>query len=217
VLIGATGLLLLLYLVLHLAGNLLLFFGPETFNAYSHMLIANPLIVPVEIGLLAVFVIHVYKALTNFVANRRARPVRYHKAVWTGRPSRKSLASTAMIVTGPLIFLFLLVHLAQFRFGAEYVVPAGTADAGFRDLYRVEMEVFGNALTVVFYLFAMAVVGLHLWHGVASAFDSLGADHPRYTPWVLRLGKALAAVLGLGFAVIPVWVFFVAAPAFAGG
>ena len=72
---GATGLLLVVYLILHLAGNLLLFLGPEIFNGYSHLLISNPLIVPVEIGLGAIFVLHVYKAVTNYAANRRARPV----------------------------------------------------------------------------------------------------------------------------------------------
>ena len=73
-LIGLTGLLLFLYLILHLAGNALIFAGPDIFNEYSHALISNPLIVPIEIALLLVFLLHVYKAITNYVANQRARP-----------------------------------------------------------------------------------------------------------------------------------------------
>src|SRR5437660_1773333 len=80
VVMAVTGLLLLIYLVLHLAGNLLLFLGPPTFNGYSHFLIANPLIVPIEIGLLATFLIHVYEAVDNWAANRRARPVPYYQS-----------------------------------------------------------------------------------------------------------------------------------------
>ena len=74
-LIGLTGLALFVYMVLHLVGNALIFAGPETFNEYSHALISNPLILPIEIGLLAIFLLHVYKAVTNYVANSAARPV----------------------------------------------------------------------------------------------------------------------------------------------
>src|SRR3982751_5576058 len=76
-LIGLTGLGLFVYMLLHLVGNVLIFAGPETFNAYSHTLISNPLLLPVEIGLLAIFLLHVYKAITNYVANNAARPIRY--------------------------------------------------------------------------------------------------------------------------------------------
>ena len=211
VLMGATGLLLFVYLILHLAGNLLLYFGPQTFNGYSHLLISNPLVIPVELGLLAVFIVHVYKAVTNFFANRRARPVGYRSYTWTKRPSRKSVASTTMILSGIVLFAFILIHLLQFKFGVEYHTADATG-AELRDLYRLEMEVFGNVLNVGFYVFSMLVVGAHLWHGIASAFDSLGATHPRYTPWVLGAGKTLAFLIAMGFVSIPIAVFFVLAP-----
>jgi succinate dehydrogenase / fumarate reductase, cytochrome b subunit len=217
VLVGATGLLLFLYLILHLAGNLLLFLGPETFNEYSHLLISNPLVIPVEIGLAAIFLIHAYKAVTNFLANRRARPVGYHKYTWTrGGVSRKGVASSTMILSGIVVFVFVLVHLYQFKYGPEYLVAQaepGGAGAEIRDLYRLEVEVFSNVLNVVFYLFCMVVVGSHLWHGIASAFESLGASHPRYTPWVFGIGKVLAFVVTMGFLVIPPFVFFFLRPA----
>jgi succinate dehydrogenase / fumarate reductase cytochrome b subunit len=214
VLMGATGLLLVVYLILHLAGNLLLLLGPEIFNGYSHLLISNPLIIPVEIGLGAIFFLHVYKAVTNYVANRRARPVGYRRYTWTKRPSRKSLASTTMIFSGIILFVFIAVHLMQFKFGSEYTVAQGGEEV--RDLYRLEMEVFGNILNVVFYAFCMVVIGAHLWHGIASAFDSLGATHPRYTPLILKVGKGAAFVVAVGFLVIPFAVFFLLLPAYRG-
>lgn len=216
VLIGATGLLLFAYLILHLLGNVLVFLGPETFNGYSHLLISNPLLVPVEIGLGAIFFLHIYKTLTNYIANWRARPVKYHRTAWTGRPSRKSLASSTMIFSGLTVLAFVLIHLVQFKYGPGYLVAQGQPEAGVRDLYRLEVEVFGNVLNVVFYAFCMVVIGSHLWHGIASAFASLGADHPRLTPLLLRGGKVLATVIAVGFMVIPFWVFFFARTGAAG-
>jgi succinate dehydrogenase / fumarate reductase cytochrome b subunit len=214
VLIAVTGLLLFAYLVLHLAGNLLVFLGPAVFNQYSYALIHNPLIVPAEIGLLAIFLLHVYKAVTNYIANKRARPVPYYRTVrrffgwgWAGKPSRKSFASTTMLFSGLLIALFVIIHVRQFRFGPEYLVRDPATGVELRDLYRLEMETFSNLFIVAFYVFSMLVVGTHIWHGFSSAFSSLGADHPRYTPWVLRAGKVLAVLIAGGFLIIPIWAF----------
>jgi succinate dehydrogenase / fumarate reductase, cytochrome b subunit len=208
VIVGVTGILLVLYLILHIAGNILVFLGPTTFNSYSHMLISNPLVIPVEIGLGAVFLIHIYKAITNWAANRRARPVGYYRRKWGGRPSRKTIASSTMIFSGLVLFIFIAVHLYQMKYGPEYLVAEATGDARIRDLYRLEMEVFGNILNVIFYAICMVVVGAHVWHGFSSAFQSLGADHPRYTPWLLNGGKVLAVILAGGFLAIPVWAYF---------
>src|SRR5215813_1147260 len=93
-LIGVTGLLLFAYLLLHLAGNLLVFAGQDTFNGYAHTLISNPLTVPVEIALLLVFIVHVYKTVTNWFSNQRARPIGYQRKEWAGHTSRKSIGST---------------------------------------------------------------------------------------------------------------------------
>jgi succinate dehydrogenase / fumarate reductase cytochrome b subunit len=216
VVMAITGLLLGLYLVLHLAGNLLLFLGPPTFNAYSHFLISNPLIVPVEIGLLATFLIHIYEAAMNWWTNRQARPVGYYQSVrryfgygWAGKPSRKTIASTTMIVSGVIIVVFVIIHLLQFKFGPEYAVSsAASGTVGERDLYRLEIENFSNALIVGFYALCMVVIGFHLWHGLSSALNSLGVDDPRATPTILRVGRVVAVVLAGGFLFLPIWVFF---------
>src|SRR3954453_2413444 len=95
-LIGATGLLLFGYLLIHLAGNLMVFAGQETFNHYAHTLISNPLVVPAELALVLLFLIHIYKAVVMWTRNQAARPVAYEEKSWAGYTSRKSVASTTM-------------------------------------------------------------------------------------------------------------------------
>jgi succinate dehydrogenase cytochrome b subunit len=204
-LIGLTGLALFGYLVLHLVGNALVFAGRDTFNHYSHALISNPLIVPIELGLLAIFLLHVYKTVANWIANQRARPVRYGKKEMAGHTSRKSLASSTMIVSGLVMALFIMIHVKQFKYGAWYQV-AGDTDV--RDLYRTEIEVFRHPLWVAFYVICTLIVGLHLRHGIASGFQSLGIDHPLYTRRLTTWGIVGAIAIGGGLAFIPIWLYF---------
>jgi succinate dehydrogenase / fumarate reductase cytochrome b subunit len=203
-LIGITGLLLFLYLVLHLAGNALVFAGPEVFNEYSHRLISNPLIIPIEIGLLAVFVVHIYNAIRNFAANRAARPVAYQRKDLAGHTSRKSLSSSTMIASGLLVLLFVIVHVKQFKFGSYYQTVANDA---VRDLYRTELEVFQNPLWVAVYVLGTVLVGLHLRHGIASGFQSIGFDHPLYTRRLTTWSVILAVVIGGGLGLIPILLY----------
>jgi succinate dehydrogenase cytochrome b subunit len=204
-LIGLTGLALFAYLILHLVGNAIIFAGQDAFNAYSHMLISNPLIVPVEIGLLLIFLLHIYKTVTNWMSNQAARPVGYQKKELAGHTSRKSLASSTMIVTGFVTLLFVLIHVKQFKYGAYYQTAG---DAAVRDLYRTEIEVFQQPVWVVLYVVATLLVGLHLRHGISSGFQSLGLDHPVYTRRLVTWGIVGAVVIGGGLAIIPVWVYF---------
>jgi succinate dehydrogenase / fumarate reductase, cytochrome b subunit len=204
ILMGLTGLALFAYLILHLIGNALIFAGPDTFNEYSHRLISNPLILPIEIGLLAIFLLHVYKAFTNYLANRTARPRGYEMKKFAGHTSRKSIASSTMIWSGLVIAGFVLVHVKQFKYGAWYQT---VSDNPMRDLARTEFEVFSHPAWVAFYFFATLIVGLHLRHGIASSFQSLGLDHPLYTRRLTIWGVVFAIIIGGGLACIPVWVY----------
>lgn len=201
-LIGVTGLALVLYLIIHIVGNLMVFGGPAFFNAYAHTLESNPLLPIIEIGLLLIFLIHIFKTVKMFLANKQARPVAYVQKKRAGWPSRKSFASTTMILSGLWLLLFLIVHVRTFRFGTEYEWPAGG-----RDLYRQEMEALSNPLVVLFYVLSMLVVGSHLFHGAASAFQSLGLDHPRWTPRILMTAKVLAFAIAGGFIIIAIWAY----------
>jgi succinate dehydrogenase / fumarate reductase cytochrome b subunit len=203
-LIGLTGLLLFAYLILHLAGNALIFGGADLFNEYSHKLIANPLLIPIEIGLLLVFLIHIYKTVRMLIANHAARPVRYQKKAYAGHTSRKSFASSTMIASGLIVLVFVLIHVKQLKYGAYYQTVGASP---IRDLYRTEIEVFQNPWWVAFYVFSTIVVGLHLRHGIASGFQSIGADHPLYTRRLTAIGIVMAIIIGGGLGLIPIVIY----------
>lgn len=200
ILIGITGVALVLYLLIHIAGNLMVFLGPAAFNRYAYTLEGNPLLPIIEIGLLLVFLIHIFKTVRMYLGNRRTRPVGYAQKKYAGPPSRKTLASSTMIVTGLWLVAFLIVHVKTFRFGVEQEWPAGG-----RDLYLLEMQAFTNPLMVGFYVVSMVIVGSHLWHGVSSASQSLGLDRPAWTRFILPAGKAIAVLIAAGFIVIAIW------------
>jgi len=204
ILIGATGFGLVVYLLVHIAGNLMVFFGRDAFNQYAATLAGNPLIPAIEVALLIIFLIHIYKTVAMYLANRKARPTPYVVKKRAGPPSRKSAASSTMILTGLWLLAFIIIHVRTFRFGEHY------ERNGVTDLYRIEMETFASPLTVAFYVVSMLLVGSHLWHGASSAFQSLGLDHPKWTPRILAGAKALAAAVAGGFIVIALWAYLVA-------
>ena len=204
-LVAVTGISLVGFLIGHLAGNLLLFLGPETFNAYSHKLISNPLVYPAEVGLVLLFVVHAWKTIQLTIASSKARPVAYVEKHNAGHTSRRSLASRTMIWSGLFLLVFVPIHIRTFKFGAYYE----THEAEVRNLYQLVIEVFSKPGYVAFYVVGMTIIGFHLWHGVSSAFQTMGADTPRFTPVIRRIGWTLAVVIALGFMSIPVWVFFI--------
>src|SRR5262245_4012106 len=201
--IGLTGLFLAVYLIVHIAGNLVVFLGPQTYNAYSHALTSNPLIPVIEIVLLIGFLAHIVKTVGMYLANQKARPVAYAVKKPAGPPSRKTLASSTMIITGLWLLVFVVIHVRTFKFGAHPVTAEGITD-----LYQIEMDAFRSPLAVAFYVISMLVVGSHLWHGVVSGFQSLGADHPKWTPRINVIAKLLALGIPAAFIVIALWAHF---------
>jgi len=140
-----------------------------------------------------------------FLGNQSARPVAYVKKKSAGHTTRKTFASSTMIFSGLWLLVFLLIHVKTFRdgWGTQYEWPAGG-----RDLYRQEMEAFQNPLMVAFYVISMLVVGSHLWHGISSAFQSLGADKPAWTRFILPAGKVIAVLIAGAFITIAIWAHF---------
>jgi succinate dehydrogenase / fumarate reductase cytochrome b subunit len=203
--IGVTGVLLFLYLLIHIGGNLIVFLGPAAFNKYAFTLESNPLLPLIELVLLSWFVIHIYKTVRMYLGNQSTRPVAYAKKKSAGHTTRKTFASSTMIVSGLWLLAFLVIHVKAFHdgWGREYAWPAGG-----RDLYRQEMETFQNPLMVGFYIISMIVVGSHLWHGISSAFQSLGIDKPAWTRFILPAGKVVAVLIAGGFIVIALWAHF---------
>jgi len=203
VVLGATGLLLVGFLVEHLLGNLTLLEGEggQAFNEYvGFMQGFGPLLVVAELGLAALFLCHVLLALRITMENREARKTRY---VVRNDRGAKTVGSASMFYTGAILLAYLLKHLYDFRFDARFQEdPAG--------LVRATLSRPGTAL---FYLVALGALALHLSHGFRSALQSLGVSHPRWNPLFVRLGWAVAVVFALAFASIPVYfAFFAAAP-----
>jgi succinate dehydrogenase / fumarate reductase cytochrome b subunit len=169
--------------------------------------VSNPLVYVAELGLLAIFALHIIKTVALFAGSYSARPHGYAKRRWAkakNSSSRKSLSSSTMILTGTITLLFVVTHLATFKFGPYYATPDGI-----RDLYRLQLEVFRSPGYVAFYLIAMSVIVFHLWHGASSAMQSFGVNSPTWTPRLQWLGRGLAVSLGLGFAILPVYTYLV--------
>ena len=206
-LIAFTGLSLVGFLIGHLAGNLLVYVSPDAYNHYSDKLIKNPLVIPAELGLIALFLLHAYKGVRMFLGAREARPVAYARKERAGHTSRKSWASTTMILSGIFLLLFVPFHLKTFKFGAHYE----SSEPGVRDLWRLVAEVFSHPGYVIFYVVGMTVIGFHLWHGVSSALQSLGIDRLGWSPILRRIGWTAAVALAVGFLSIPLYFFFLGA------
>lgn len=197
IMVAAAGILLCGFLVTHLAGNLLLFVGGETFNKYAEALEHNPLLPVAEAGLVGLFLVHILLSARATWANRSARPEGY--ASYKGKGARTP-GSRTMALTGTLILAFVIIHVATFKF------KAGGAKGS--DLFTHVLAWFSNPWYAGFYILAVAGVGLHLSHGVQSALQTFGVNHPRYTPLLRKAGLAFAALMFLGFASMPVYFGF---------
>ena len=210
---GITGVGLMGFLVLHLVGNLNLLFGKDAFNGYTHKLEGlGELLVVAELGLLAVFLIHVASAVSVWMNNRKARTVQNSVVRSKGAPSRQTVSSRSMIISGAILFVFIVVHVLQFRFGPSvqdgYVTHLGNEQV--RDLDRLVVETFKQLPFVVGYMAVMVVLGLHLRHGFWSAFQSLGLLNPRLRTLAFSAGVVVAVVLALGFFILPIYVYLFA-------
>ncbi|MEW6269801.1 MAG: succinate dehydrogenase cytochrome b subunit [Thermodesulfobacteriota bacterium] len=207
---GLTGVLLLVFIVGHLAGNLTIFAGKDALNGYAavtHSL--GGLLIAVELALGAVFLLHAVSAITVWRDNRRARDARYTVARSKGAASKQTIASRSMIVTGLVLLVFLVIHLWQFRFGPGeaqgYVADLNGQEVW--DLHRIVVETFKQPAWVAFYMTVMVLLGFHLRHGFWSAFQSIGALGPRVRPFAFSAGLVFAIVIAVGFFVLPLYVY----------
>lgn len=189
--VALAGIFLCVFLIAHLAGNLLLWAGPEAFNHYAEALEHNPLLPVAEIGLLALFVVHILVALRVRYQNKMARPIGYENSAWAGG---RTVGSASMLWTGLIVLVFVIVHVDTMRF----------AEKG-EDLYRFVLERFQSAPYALFYIVAMLALGLHLSHGARAAARTIGIEHPKLTPVIETAGLAFAGIVSAGFAAIVVW------------
>jgi len=193
---AVSGLLLIGFLIAHLAGNLLLFKDDRgaAFDGYEQMLSSNPLLPLAEVGLLALFGGHIVMALILSAGNSAARRNRYEV---DARHGGKTFSSTTMLITGLVIAGFLVIHILDFR-----IAKIGKDEYSMAAMVR---ERLSSRLGAGVYIIAMLALGLHLRHAFQSALQTLGLHHPRWTPLVQKLSIALALILALGFASIPMY------------
>jgi len=197
---AVSGLALAGFVLTHMAGNLLLFVSPEAYNTYGYKLTSNPLIYIAEAGLLAFFLFHIVKGILVTITNTSSRKSRYAK-IPNGEKAA-NFGSRTMIYHGVVIAVFVVHHLITFKYGPHYTVTYEGIEM--RDLYRLVIEIFQSPLYVVWYIFAVALLGVHLSHGVYSAFQTLGIHSPNK----LRcLSAAYGLLIGLGFISQPIFAY----------
>lgn len=214
---GLSGLMLIGFVCVHLAGNLTLFArdGGKLFNSYAHHLEAlGPLLYAMEFGLIAIFLLHIASAVSVRLSQKEARPQAYAVAASKGGPSKQSLSSRSMLITGLLLAGFVVLHVKMFKYGPYYetTLKDGTV---VRDLYKLVVEEFSKPVITWAYVVIMLMLGLHLRHGFWSALQSLGALKPKCSGCVYAAGLLFAILLAGGFLLLPL--YFLYCPAATGG
>lgn len=204
VLMAITGLGLLIFIIGHLAGNLLVFGGPEIFNGYAAALKARPsLLWTARVGLIALFLAHVLVSLRTKLRDHQSRPIRY--AVDATREA--SFASRNMFITGLLILAFLLFHLAHFTLGwahpAEFPGNEPLDPSWPNTVYSMVVHGFRRPGISILYGVAMVILGLHVSHGTSSLFQHLGLWGERFARWIRAAGVAVAVAIAALFVLIP--------------
>jgi len=194
---AVTGLSLTLFLLVHMAGNLTLYAGNEAFNEYADLLESNPLLPLAEAGLLVLFVVHILFAVLLTGRNKTSRSDKYQSNLGMGS---KTVASTTMWITGPVLLVFLVIHIWDFRISKELLEEY--------DLAQMVVDRLRHPLGFVIYTASIAMVGLHMWHAFQSAFQTLGVAHPRYRALIQNTGRLITALLVAGFGGIPFYLFF---------
>jgi len=188
-----TGLGFMGFLMVHLFGNLTIYGGGDAFNAYAQSLHSLGMLITVfNLGLIAFALIHISTGLILFIQNFKARPVRYKMDKSAGG---RTWSSKTMPYTGLIILAFIILHLINFTF----------IDKSNTTIFEIVSSSFANPLYVVIYILAVIVVALHVRHGFWSAFQTIGANHPRYMPAITTLSILFALLVGFGFGLLPVY------------
>ena len=204
-LMSCTGLFLCLFLIVHLSGNFSLYIGKDAFNTYTDLLSHLPLIKVAEVIMVLVFAVHIFLAATLTIENRLARPQRYAMDVSAGA---RTFMSSYMFHTGAIVLIFLFIHIWTFKYGDWSHDLALVGNPENLTLYDLVAARFGEAYYSIGYIAAMLVLGFHLNHAFQSAFQTLGLNHKKYTPFIKKLGTLYAAVIAIGFSSFPIYFLF---------
>ncbi|MFN3535503.1 MAG: succinate dehydrogenase cytochrome b subunit [Desulfatiglandales bacterium] len=191
-----TGLCFVLFIIVHLFGNLTIFLGKESFLSYVEDLHrSHKYLMPLaEVVLLIFGLLHIVFGLVLYIQNIKARPISYNLRKNAGG---RTIGSGTMPYTGLFLLIFICLHLVRFRFVEKMV----------QNDFTILINTFNNLGYVIFYILAMVALGLHLSHGIWSSFQTFGVNHPKYNGLIERGGILLSILFAVGFASIPVYIF----------
>lgn len=211
VIMSLTGFFIILFLIVHLIGNLQLLAhdGGKSFNIYAAFMSHNPLIKVISIGLYISILLHAVQGIVLAIANRRAKGSKYQ----TGKVARATWASKNMALLGILIFAFLCLHMGDFwvkmRFTDQLAMVSYPGhDVAVQDIYSRVNLAFQEIWIVAVYLVGVLALAIHLVHGFQSAFQTLGINHKKYTPLINVIGWIYSILICAGFAIIPIYHYF---------
>lgn len=191
-----TGLGFVGFLCAHLAGNLTLYSSGAAFNAYAEKLHAlGPVLTVFESGLVAFAIIHITIGIILFFQNLKARSVPYKMDKPAGG---RTWSSVTMPYTGLIILAFVIFHLINFSF----------VDKTNRAIFEIVSAAFSNPIYTIIYVLVMIVVALHVRHGLWSALQTAGINHPKYMPAIMALSLVVSLIFGFGFGMLPIYIWF---------
>ena len=189
-----TGLGFCCFLTIHLAGNLTIYGGKDFFNSYvDHLHSLGPLVTLAELGLLIFATVHILTGTLLFYQNFKARPIRYSV---NKRAGGRTLGSATMPYTGFILLLFVIFHLLNLHF----------VDKTNTTTFQLLSSSFTKPVYILIYTFSVIIAAIHVSHGLWSALQTLGANHPKYTPFLRGLSIVFSIVIGIGFGFIPIYI-----------
>lgn len=206
IIMSLTGLFLCSFLLIHLIGNLQLLKddGGLAFNVYAKFMTSNPLIKTTSYLLYGSILLHTIQGLMLWRINKKA------KGNTPGGVNKSStFASRNMALLGTIVLVFIVIHMRQFWFEYKFG-EVGLDTNGYKNLYASVAFAFEQWPYVLLYVLSMIAIAYHLSHGFQSGFQTLGLSHPKYTPAIKKLGLGFAILIPLGFAIIPIYMFFTA-------
>lgn len=178
-----------------------MYVGKDAFNHYADALAGFKFIIPMEIGMIAIFLVHIATSAVLTLQNRDARTEKY---IVDANAGASTWMSSHMFHTGSITLVFVLVHLWTFKFGEWSNDLHSAIDV---TLYDLVVSWFGNLYYSAFYVIAMILLGMHVNHALQSAFQTLGLNHKKYTPTIKLVGTWYSVIVAVGFASFPV-IFF---------
>jgi succinate dehydrogenase / fumarate reductase, cytochrome b subunit len=204
---GVTGLGLSLFVLVHMVGNLTLFTGSTAYNQLAHFINSlGILLYLIEFGLLAIAIFHAVIGITIRLNTLKARAVNYIQLKSIGTPSKQSLSSRSMLLTGVVLLVFLVLHLGTFKFGTYYSTVINGVEM--RDLSSLVMEKFHHSVYAFGYTGVMIMLAVHLRHGIWSAWQSIGLLNSKISPVVYAIALILAMLIAIGFITLPLAIYF---------